>query len=212
MDTKECWRLLEQDFPRELREELVRAAITTYPAAWEAVQSYTKETAKWFQPYQRHALMRDALIGVGGRFDSAKVSVVKTDPPTTDFVELTSGGSAITIATSIQQPRDLPRWARHRATRAAILNADLFQKVPRASGIYAVLLCGPEVTFGPVQHAPWFVDLGVPARDYDTYFAYRPLYDEFPQAVGEILGVTPAEIQEAYLRMQWRRKAEGEDF
>lgn len=208
MNRQECRDLFNRDFPREFQEHLLRGTIGAYPGAWEAVESFTRETAKWLRPYYRHGLMRDTLMNVGRRFDFVNVSVPKTDPPTTDFVQLSSGGSVITIATSIASPKELPRWARHRATRAATLNCDLFEPPTEATGVYALLLCGQDVTSGPVKHAPAFINLSVPASDYDTYFDSWSLYDQFPQVVGEVLGVTPAQIREAYIRMQLRRREE----
>lgn len=209
MTKEESWELLNRDFPVAVREELLRGAATIYPAAFEAAEQFTDHTGRWMQPLFRHGLMRDTLAAIGARFPDITVSVPKTNPPTTDYVQLSRGGSVLTIATSISEPEEMPRWAKHRASKAASFNYDLFEAVPDATGVYAILLCGPDVTFGNVKHAPAFIDLGIPASDYEMYFNYHPLYEEFPGVVGEVLGVSPSEIESAYVQMRLFKKDMG---
>jgi hypothetical protein len=153
--------------------------------------------------------MRDTLAAVGRRFPQIVVSVRKTVPATTTYVELGCGGSALTVATSVADRKELPRWAQHRAANAACLNGDLFrQQIESLDGAYAILICGPEVHYGAVSHAPAFIDIGIPAKDYNEYIVPKPLFDEFPQVVSEVLSATPADIDDAYLEMR-RRQAEG---
>lgn len=200
--------MFARDFRPEIRQELLRGALTIYPAAFEAAQAFSKETAAWYQPLHRHALMRDTAVAVGQRANGVSVSFLKTIPPTTTYVELASGGSTLTIATSVTAKDELPRWAKHRASKAARFNGDLFDEIPPADGAYAILLCGPEVHFGAVSHAPAFVEIGIPASDYNAYIFTQSLFDEFPRVVSEVLGSTPTEIAEAYIQMR-RRQAEG---
>jgi len=153
--------------------------------------------------------LRDTLELVADRFDSVTAIITPTDPPTTDFVELVSGNSVLTLASSVQAKREMPKWARHRAARAAVINYELWEPDSAGHEGYALLLCGPDVSFEHVNHVPAFIDIGIPAHDYSTFIQYRELYDWFPGTVEEVAGVSPTEIQQAYLRMRRFRKEEG---
>lgn len=201
MTADETWQTFDGDFHSDIRESLLRGAMATYPAAWEAVSSFTGRTAAWLQPLHRHALTRDTVLSFAKRFPGVTTTVEKTTPPTTDYVTVRAGQSVVTIA-SVHETRELPRWARHRATLAAGMNADLFDEPDDGRVLYGILLCGPSVHYKDVRHVPAFVDIGIPARDYDCYLHYVSLYDEFPDVVEEVTGVKPAAVRDAYLEMR----------
>lgn len=198
MTPDECWTLFDHDFPAEVREALLRGAMATYPAAWEGSSSFTVRTAAWLQPLQRHALMRDTVLAIASRFPRLKAAVTKTNPPTTDFVSLRSGQSVLTIA-STSEPSEVPRDAAHRKTLAAGINYGFWEEDDQTALMYGILACGPEVDFGPVHHAPTFVNIGIPARDYSCFVKNHSLFEEFPDTVLEVTGVRPAAIQDAVI-------------
>ena len=205
------WRMFDSDIPTSVREALLRAIITAYPQAWEGVQSFTSSTAHWLQPYHRHAFMRDTLSAIAQRFPAINADIRRTTPPTTTYVRLTSGVTVLTVA-SVQYPKTMPRWAHHRETLATnASNYELFKtENPNESGfLYGVVLCGPEVTSGAIQHVPVFVDVGIPAQEYGKWVHYARLYDEFPECVEEVVGVKPAEIRRAYIGMRQAEREEG---
>jgi hypothetical protein len=74
--------------------------------------------------------------------------------------------------------------------------------------MYALILLGPEVNYQEIQHRPAFIDIGIPAADYDCYVSYWRLYEEFPETVEEVTGARPATIYQAYLKMR-QREIEG---
>ena len=203
----ESWKVLRKDFPKRVRESLLRGVIAAYPAAFEAASAYTSETSDWIRPLSRHAVLRDTLLAMERRFPGLKVAVNETDPPTTDYVTVTCGQSVLTIA-SVHSPGEMPRWAKHRESLAGVINYDLFDGTPTARKLYSLLYCGPEVTEGAIQHVPAFVGMGVPASDYGHYIWNHSLFDEFPGIVEEVTGVRPAEIRNALLVVR-RRAAKG---
>ena len=210
MGTTEHWGDFRADFPKDVVKALLRGAIACYPAAWEGSQGLSKSSAKYLIGHYRHALLRDTFEQVAERFSSISVTITPTTPPTTDFVELVSGQSILALA-SVQMKREVPRFAQQRASRAAVINYSLWESEKAGQRGYALLLCGPDVSWDRVKHVPAFIDIGIPAHDYSTYIEYRRLYDWFPGTVEEAAGVSPAEIRKAYLRMRRHRKHGSEE-
>lgn len=207
MNGEQCWGVMSRDFPRDVREELLRGVIAGYPNAAEAVASFTPETADWLQPLQCHAIMRDTMLSIARRFPGLKADARETKPPTTTYVVLGAGQSELTVA-RVHEPREMPRWAKHRTTLAGSINFELFGD-GAGQFMYGILLCGPDVTFGPIDHVPAFVDIGIPARDYEAYVHYWPLYEEFPETVERVSGVRPAQINDALVQL---RRAAAENI
>lgn len=211
MDAVRYWELFDRDFPMAVQEEFLRGLMATYPAAWEGVSTFSDRTGTWLQPYLRHALVRDTMIAIADRHQYLEAGVQQTEPPTTDYLTLASGSTIVTVA-HVDSPNEVPRWARHRESLAGGENLSLFPDPTEGRRpLYAVLLFGPEVSCGPVQHVPAFLNIGIPVSDYGSYVGgvTRPLFDAFPEAVEDVLGIRPADIRDAVLQARRRVVEKG---